>query len=300
MHQTFEQKPSTQHHEPRTLNSKHSSGLTRQMGLLGLASTGIVPCLAPPSTSYRFMIQRNVPGIGPDVLAAFIFAAGPAILAAFAYSILHLPCPVREAATSMRAGACILILDLLPASRNGSDFQLRSVGVVRHRAVWRDIATALGWNDVAAMRETGSVRVALALIVLWFFVWVNIRGVKIYERTVIPLMFLMLDWGPLLLLPGSIMIILILLKHYYLGTTGPSIHPVRLFPSPFFLSASAVLSQASLDLILIAQAGGEAKNPQRSLPLAIGIAVVAVGSFTCCLPRPYIMPSHGLSLLKKQ
>ena len=35
-----------------------------------------------------FMIQRHVPGIGPYVLPAFLVAAVPAILAAFAYSML--------------------------------------------------------------------------------------------------------------------------------------------------------------------------------------------------------------------
>jgi len=34
------------------------------------------------------MIQRNVPGIGPFVLPAFMFAAIPALFAALAYAIL--------------------------------------------------------------------------------------------------------------------------------------------------------------------------------------------------------------------
>ena len=35
-----------------------------------------------------FMIQRNVPGIGPNVLPAYLFAAAPALLAALAYAVL--------------------------------------------------------------------------------------------------------------------------------------------------------------------------------------------------------------------
>ena len=35
-----------------------------------------------------FMLQRNVPGIGPYVLPAYLFAAVPAVLAALAYAIL--------------------------------------------------------------------------------------------------------------------------------------------------------------------------------------------------------------------
>jgi basic amino acid/polyamine antiporter, APA family len=34
-----------------------------------------------------FMIQRHVPGIGPYVLPAFVFAAIPALFAALAYSM---------------------------------------------------------------------------------------------------------------------------------------------------------------------------------------------------------------------
>ncbi len=35
-----------------------------------------------------FMLQRNVPGIGPGVMGAYLFAAVPAILAALAYAVL--------------------------------------------------------------------------------------------------------------------------------------------------------------------------------------------------------------------
>jgi amino acid transporter len=44
-----------------------------------------------------------------------------------------------------------------------------------------------------------------------------------------------------------------------------------------FLSASAVLFASFIGFDSIAQAGGEAKNPSRNLPLAIGLAVGSVG-----------------------
>lgn len=46
-----------------------------------------------------------------------------------------------------------------------------------------------------------------------------------------------------------------------------------------FLTASALLFSSFIGFDAIAQAGGEAKNPQRNLPLAIAIAVLAVGSY---------------------
>ncbi len=55
---------------------------------MGLAATGICSMLGAGINVLPFMIQRNVPGIGPNVLPAYLFAALPAILAALAYAIL--------------------------------------------------------------------------------------------------------------------------------------------------------------------------------------------------------------------
>lgn len=55
---------------------------------MGLAATGICSMLGAAINVIPFMIQRNVPGIGPWVLPSYLFAAAPAILAALAYAIL--------------------------------------------------------------------------------------------------------------------------------------------------------------------------------------------------------------------
>ncbi|MCB0292758.1 MAG: amino acid permease, partial [Calditrichaeota bacterium] len=70
------------------MSRPQTSGLTRSLGLLGLAATGICSMLGAAINVVPFMIQRNVPGIGPYVLPAFLFAAVPAIFAALAYAIL--------------------------------------------------------------------------------------------------------------------------------------------------------------------------------------------------------------------
>jgi amino acid transporter len=51
------------------------------------------------------------------------------------------------------------------------------------------------------------------------------------------------------------------------------------FRLPLFFAASALLFASFIGFDSIAQAGGEARNPGRSLPLAIVIAVVTVGTF---------------------
>ncbi|HWA32948.1 MAG TPA: APC family permease, partial [Cyclobacteriaceae bacterium] len=257
-----------------------ASGLTRQMGLAGLAATGICSMLGASIYIVPFMIQRNVPGIGPDVLTAFLFAAVPAIFAAFAYSILASAMP--------RAGGSYIY-----ASRGLSPywgfvasfsqwFGLSiAIGVVSYVIIpfLRDMAAAIGWSDVAALLETGTVRVTFALMILWFFVGVNIRGIKVYERTVIPLMILMFVFGGIVIITGFVFsqddfqAALLTRENRTVASANHN------FSVTTFLSASAVLFSSFIGFDSIAQAGGEAKDPQRNLPLAIAIAVSVVGLF---------------------
>ena len=68
--------------------------------------------------------------------------------------------------------------------------------------------------------------------------------------------------------------------------------PVAASPSAWtFFSASAVLFASFIGFDSIAQAGGEAKNPGRNLPLAIGLAVGSVGVL--------LHPLHGGGLSRR-
>jgi amino acid transporter len=55
--------------------------------------------------------------------------------------------------------------------------------------------------------------------------------------------------------------------------------PRQSFDIAKFLAAGAILFASFIGFDAIAQAGGEAKNPGRNLPLAIGIAIVTVGTY---------------------
>ena len=70
------------------------SYLERRLGLTSLAATGICSMLGASVYIVPFMIQRNVEGIGPNVVHAFMFAAVPAIFAAIAYAALSTSMPV--------------------------------------------------------------------------------------------------------------------------------------------------------------------------------------------------------------
>ena len=56
------------------------TGLAREMGLVGLVATGIGSMVGAAINVIPFTIQRSVPGIGPFVLPAYVFAALPATL----------------------------------------------------------------------------------------------------------------------------------------------------------------------------------------------------------------------------
>ena len=72
--------------------------LERQLGLLGLTATGICAMMGAAINIIPIALQRNVPGIGGYVLWAYVLAAVPAILAAFAYAALASAIAVRVAA----------------------------------------------------------------------------------------------------------------------------------------------------------------------------------------------------------
>ncbi len=156
-----------------------------------------------------------------------------------------------------------------------------AIGVVSYVIVpfLRDIAAALEMQDLAVTLDTGNVRVAVALAFLWLFVMVNLRGVKLYERTLVPLMFVMFALGAVVIVAGfsfdhgDFAAALLEREGARIPGTGAQ------FQWSTFLAAAAVLFASFIGFDSIAQAGGEARNPGRSLPLAIAIAVITVGSF---------------------
>ncbi len=227
------------------------------------------------------MLQRNVPGIGPYVLPAYFLAVIPAVLAALAYAVLASAMP--------RAGGSYIY-----ASRSLNPFLgfiasfshwfglCMAIGVVSYLLIpfLRDIATALGLTDLAGVLEIGSVRITLALAFLWTFTAVNLRGVKFYERTLVPLMFLMFAAGLVVIISGfafdhNDFVAAIAQRD---GVVVELPEAVPLDPLKL-MTASVMLFASFIGFDSIAQAGGEARNPNRTLPLAIGIAVASVGTF---------------------
>jgi APA family basic amino acid/polyamine antiporter len=255
--------------------------LAREMGLAGLTATGVCSMVGAGINVIPFMIQRNVPGIGPFVLAAFAFAALPAVLAAMAYAILASAMPCAGGSYVYASRGLHPYLGFVASFSQWFALSV-AIGVVSYVFVpfVRDITVALGWTEAAASLDTGWVRLALSLSVLWVAAGVNLLGVKVYERLMVPLMLLTFVLGGVVIVAGFSF------DHAdfaaaLLARDGRVI-PVAASTAPgawTFLSAAAVLFASFIGFDSIAQAGGEARNPGRNLPLAIGLAVGSVGVF---------------------
>lgn len=260
--------------------AQNKTGLTRKLGILGLTATGICAMFGASINVVPFMIQRNVPGIGPYVLPAFALAALPAIFAAFAYSMLATAMPRAGGSYIYASRGLHPYLGFVASFSQWFGLSI-VIGVIAYIIVpfIRDVAIGLAWLETASLLEVGAVRVSLALALLWLFVWINIKGAKTYEKTLIPLMILMFALGSIVIFAGFSFtqddFTAALLKQ-----TGEQIETSKsTFSWTTLLSASAVLFSSFIGFDAIAQAGGEAKNPATSLPLAIGLAITIVGSF---------------------
>ena len=227
-----------------------------------------------------FMIQRSVPGIGPYVLPAYLFAAVPALFAAMAYAVLASAMPRAGGSYVYASRSLSPYLGFVASFSQWFGLSI-AIGVVSYVIVpfLRDIAAALEMEGLATTLDTGSVRLTLALAFLWIFVYVNLRGVKLYQRTLVPLMFVMFALGGIVIVAGFMFdhsdFAAALLEREGARVPGTGAE----FRWSNFFAAAAVLFASFIGFDSIAQAGGEARNPGRSLPLAIAIAVFTVGAF---------------------
>lgn len=246
-----------------------TGGLNRQLGLTGLAATGICSMLGASVYVVPFMIQRSVPGIGPFVLPA-----------AAAYAILASAMPRAGGSYIYASRGLHPYLGFVASFSQWFGLSI-AIGVISYIIIpfFRDIAVAMDWPGWAYWLELGSVRLTLSLALLWLFVWINIVGLRSYQRTLIPLMILMFGLGIIVIIAGF--------SHgpetfaeNLLAREGRAIPAGNAsFHFGTFLTAAALLFSSFIGFDSIAQAGGEAKRPQRNLPLAIAIAILGVGAY---------------------
>lgn len=225
------------------------------------------------------MIHRSVPGIGPYVLPAFLFAMLPALLAAFAYGSLASAMPRAGGSYIYASRGLNPYLGFIASFSQWFGLSI-VIGVIAYIIVHfiRDVFVGLEWTETASFFERDTVRIGLALALIWIFVWINVRGGKFYERTVVPLMFIMFALGFIVIITGFSFN-----QNDFAAAVGEKIEvaseSIVKFDPLIFLSASAILFSSFIGFDAIAQAGGEAKSPTKSLPKAILLAITVVGGF---------------------
>ena len=256
------------------------SGLVREMGLLGLTATGICAMVGAAVNVIPFMIQRQVPGIGPNVLPAYLLGAVPAVLAGLAYAMLASAMPRAGGSYVFASRALSPYLGFVASFSQW--FSLSVVmGVVSFLITpfLRDIAVALQWPGVVATLENSAVRLVIALGVLWAATGLNLLGIRAYERLMVPLMFLTFALGSVVIVAGFSYNHLDFLQALSARGESPVVSgtaaPLRLT----LLPGSVLLFASFIGFDSIAQAGGEARRPARDLPLAIFIAISVVALF---------------------
>ena len=102
--------------------------LARRLTLTGLVATGVCSMIGVAINTIPFTMQRTIPGLGPNVLLAFILAAIPALLCGLAFAAL-----------------AILITDIGVAA-----FYLLFTAAVYHAVPWSYVADKAMTSDVTA------------------------------------------------------------------------------------------------------------------------------------------------------
>ncbi len=254
--------------------------LKRNLGLIGLIATGASSMIGASIYIVPFEIQAAVPGLGNNILFAFLLAALPALISAFAYAILSSSMPFA-------GGSYIYVSRTLHPffgfiSSFSQWFGLSIVmGVVAYMVTpfISDIALQMGYSEISSWLTKGFNRVIISLLLLWIFVFINIIGLKSYQFIVILLV------GITFILGGFVI--------YYASTntqasfteavfqkTGENI-PVTTstFSWNKLIAASTLLFASFIGFDSIAQVGGEAKNPAKNLPAALIITFIIVSLF---------------------
>ena len=255
--------------------------LAREIGLLGLIATAICAMIGVGINIIPFMIQRSQPGVGATVPLVFLITAVPAGLAALCYAMLSSAMP-RAGGSYVYATRALRPFPGFLASFAQWFGLSMGMGVVAYLFVpmLRDTLATAGWPRLAPVFDEPYIRVPIALAAIWSFWWVNQRGIKTYERTVVVMTAAMIA-GPLIMTvtgflagPGDFEAAMARGE-----VTPPPAAPLPEFTIARFMGAAVILFSSFIGFDAISQAGGEARNPSRNLPRSILIAIGAVALY---------------------
>ena len=251
------------------------------MGLMLVTATGICSMMGASINVIPFMIQKNVPGIGPYVVPAFLFAAIPAIFAAYSYAILSSSMPRAGGSYLYASRGLNPYLGFIASFSQWFGLSI-VIGVIAYIIVpfIRDVFYNLGLRSISDFLEVGYVRLSISLILIWVFVYINIIGGKLYRNTLIPMLFIMFALGSIVIVSG------LLFNQNDFITAVFEIDKREItsiqykqFDWRVFLTASTLLFSSFIGFDAIAQTGNEAKNPTKNIPRAILLAIFIVSIY---------------------
>jgi len=251
------------------------------MGLMLVTATGICSMMGASINVIPFMIQKNVPGIGPYVVPAFLFAAIPAIFAAYSYAILSSSMPRAGGSYLYASRGLSPYLGFIASFSQWFGLSI-VIGVIAYIIVpfIRDVFYNLGLISISGFLEAGYVRLSISLILIWIFVYINIIGGKLYRNTLIPMLFIMFALGSIVIVSG------LLFNQNDFITAVFEIDKREItsiqykqFDWRVFLTASTLLFSSFIGFDAIAQTGNEAKNPTENIPRAILLAIFIVSIY---------------------
>lgn len=271
--------------------NRMSAKLSRGLGMPGLVAAGVSSMVGASIYIVPFMVQKNIPGIGGLVLPAFVLASVPALLAALAYAALSSAMP--------RAGGSYVFVSrtLHPfwgfIASFSQWFGLSVViGVVAYLSIpfLGTVLRLAGQSAAADILSSGTPRLVASLVLLWLFVGMNLLGLRTLQAGMVAMVALTFALASIVLVAGLVYtqadFLAAVVNTAASGTDAPLPAPAGL---PEFLQAAALLFASYIGFDAIAQAGGEARDPARSLPratlLTFGLVAVFYWLFTAAVYR---------------
>src|SRR5262245_7045084 len=242
------------------------SELKRTVGLWGLSAIGIGGTIG---TGIFFILSQAVPIAGPAVIWSFVLSAVVAGLTAVCYAELAGAVPVAGSsysyayttlgeAVAVGVGACLLL----------------EWGVA-------GAATAVGWSQyvnqfldnvfgvqlpsaLSNAPEEGGICNVPAIILIVMCALLLIRGVSESAKT------------NAIMVAIKLAVLVMFIAIGFQGFNSANLHPFAPFGFGGIMTAASVIFFTFVGLDGVAAAGEEAKDPHRTLPLAIMISLVTV------------------------
>ncbi len=254
--------------------------LAREISLLGLVATAFGAMIGVGVNILPFMIQRSEPGIGDSVPLAYLAAAVPAALAALCYAMLASAMPRAGGSYVNATRALDPVAGFLASFAQWFGLSI-GMGVVAYLMVpmLRDVVATAGGTAVAPAFDRGAVRVPVALAAMWLAWWINVIGVRSYQRTIV-VMAAITVVGPIIMSVAGAMFTHADFEAALRTRAAAAVpqSPVPSFSAAAFWGTCVILFSSFIGFDSVSQAGGEAKRPG-DLARAILIAIAIIATY---------------------